>query len=207
MQNCEDLHKKSMDNSIDKKNVYNNWADNYDEYVKSLNYTGPKEIVNHLVQYLENKHEKQNILDFGCGTGLVGEELKKYSYDYILDGIDVSEKMIEKAESKQIYNKIFNIDLHKEDFKEDLKEDRKYNFIISSGVFLEGHVNFDVIDKLHKLLEKDGIIIVTIRNSYKDKNKETFDSYFKNNSNFKSALLSNIDYLKDVECSLVVLLN
>ena len=207
MQNCEDLHKKSMDNSIDKKNVYNSWADNYDEYVKSLNYTGPKEIVNHLVQYLENKHEKQNILDFGCGTGLVGEELKKYSYDYILDGIDVSEKMIEKAESKQIYNKIFNIDLHKEDFKEDLKEDRKYNFIISSGVFLEGHVNFNVIDKLHKLLEKDGIIIVTIRNSYKDKNKDTFDSYFKNNANFKSALLSKIDYLKDVECSLVVLLN
>jgi len=207
MQNCEDLHKKSMDNSIDKKNVYNNWADNYDDYVKSLNYTGPKEIVNHLVPYLENKHEKQNILDFGCGTGLVGEELKNYSYDYVLDGIDVSEKMIEKAESKQIYNKIFNIDLHKEDFKEDLKEDRKYNFIISSGVFLEGHVNFDVIDKLHKILEKDGIIIVTIRNSYKDKNKETFDSYFKNNANFKSALLSKIDYLKDVECSLVVLLN
>tara|TARA_X000000950_G_scaffold238792_1_gene291012 strand:- start:2818 stop:3441 length:624 start_codon:yes stop_codon:yes gene_type:complete len=207
MQNCEDLHKKSMDNSIDKKNVYNNWADNYDEYVKSLNYTGPKEIVNHLVQYLENKHEKYNILDFGCGTGLVGEELKNYSYDYVLDGIDVSEKMIEKAESKQIYNKIFNIDLHKEDFKEDFKEDRKYNFIISSGVFLEGHVNFDVIDKLHKILEKDGIIIVTIRNSYKDKNKETFDSYFKNNANFKSALLSKIDYLKDVECSLVVLLN
>jgi predicted TPR repeat methyltransferase len=203
MQNCEVLHKKSMDNSIDKKNVYNNWADNYDEYVKSLNYTGPKEIVNQLATYLENTNEKQNILDFGCGTGLVGEELKNYSYDYVLDGIDVSEKMIEKAESKQIYNKIFNIDLH----KEDLKEDRKYNFIISSGVFLEGHVNFNVIDKLHKLLEKDGIIIVTIRNSYKDKNKDTFYSYIKNNKKFKGDYITNIDYLKDVECSLVVLLN
>ena len=203
MQYCEDLHKKSMDNSTDKKTVYNDWADNYDEYVKSLDYTGPKEIVNKLVTYLENTFSKQHILDFGCGTGLVGEELKNHSYDFTLDGIDVSEKMIEKAQAKQIYNKIFNIDFHKEDFK----EDQKYNFIISSGVFLEGHVNFNVIDKLHNILEKDGVIIVTIRNSYKDKNKDTFYSYIKNNKKFKGADITNIDYLKDVECSLVVLLN
>lgn len=203
MEDCENLHKKSMDKNVDKRDVYNIWAKTYDQYVKSLNYTGPKEIVNKLVKYLENTNGKQNILDFGCGTGLIGEELNYYSYDYILDGIDVSEKMIELANAKRIYNKIYNIDIYEEDFP----EEKKYNFIISSGVFLEGHVNFDIIDKLHTLLEKNGIILVTIRNSYKDKNKETFDSYFKNNSNFKSATLSKIDYLKDVECSLVVLLN
>ena len=53
MQNCEDLHKKSMDENIDKRLVYDNWAICYDEYVKSLNYTGP-EIVNKLITYLEN---------------------------------------------------------------------------------------------------------------------------------------------------------
>ena len=40
-------------------------------------------------------------------------------------------------------------------------------------------------DHLYNILEKDGLILVTVRNSYKDKNKETFDSYFKNNSKFK----------------------
>ena len=203
MQNCEDLHKKSMDENIDKRLVYDNWASSYDTYVKSLNYTGPKEIVNKLITYLENTNGKQNILDFGCGTGLVGEELIKHNFNILLDGIDVSDKMIEIAESKKIYNNIYNINLHIEDFD----KDTKYNFIVSSGVFLEGHVNFNVIDKLHNILEKDGVILVTIRNSYKDKNKETFDSYFKNNSKFKSALVSNIDYLKDVECSLIVLHN
>ena len=203
MQNCEDLHRKSMDNTIDKRCVYNDWAESYDSYVKSLNYTGPREIANKLITYLENTNIKQNILDFGCGTGLVGEELSKHNYNFVLDGIDVSDKMIELAEYKQIYNKIFNINLHTEDFE----QDTKYNFIVSSGVFLEGHVNFNVIDKLHNILEKDGVILVTIRNSHKDKNKETFDSYFKNNSKFKSALVSKIDYLKDVECSLVILQN
>jgi predicted TPR repeat methyltransferase len=203
MQNCEDLHKKSMDENIDKRLVYDNWASSYDEYVKSLNYTGPKEIVNKLITYLENTNEKQNILDFGSGTGLVGEELIKHNFNILLDGIDVSDKMIEIAESKKIYNNIYNINLHTKDFK----QDTKYNFIVSSGVFLEGHVNFNVIDKLHNILEKDGLILVTIRNSYKDKNKETFDSYFKNNSKFKSAFVNKIDYLKDVECSLVVLHN
>ena len=195
------IYKLKTTNEVMK--YYDEWGEQnkYNKDMVEWNYTGPQETVEVFKKYELNKDSL--IFDAGCGTGLVGIELKKYSYDFTLDGIDVSEKMIEKAQAKQIYNKIFNIDLHKEDFK----EEQKYNFIISSGVFLEGHVNFDVINKLYKILEKDGIIIVTIRNSYKDKNKETFDSYFKNNSNFKSALLSKIDYLKDVECSLVVLLN
>ena len=64
MQNCEDLHRKSMDNTIDKRCVYNDWAESYDSYVKSLNYTGPREIANKLITYLENTNIKQNILDF-----------------------------------------------------------------------------------------------------------------------------------------------
>ena len=203
MQNCEELHKKSMDETIDKRLVYNDWAKNYDEYVKSLNYTGPKEVVNCLLSYINNKNQKQKILDFGCGTGLVGEELSKSNYNFVLDGIDVSDKMIEIADERKIYNNIYNIDLHTEYFE----HDTKYNFIVSSGVFLEGHVNFNVIDKLHNLLEEGGNIIVTIRNTYKDKNKDTFYSYFKNNKNFKGALTTRINYLKDVDCSLVVLQN
>ena len=79
MEDCENLHKKSMDKNVDKRDVYNIWAKTYDKYVKSLNYTGPKEIVDKLIKYLENTNGKQNILDFGCGTGLIGEELNNYS--------------------------------------------------------------------------------------------------------------------------------
>ena len=107
MQNCEELHKKSMDETIDKRLVYNDWAKNYDEYVKSLNYTGPKEVVNCLLSYINNKNQKQKILDFGCGTGLVGEELSKSNYNFVLDGIDVSDKMIEIADERKIYYNIY----------------------------------------------------------------------------------------------------
>jgi len=203
MKFCEELHTKSMDQNSNKKEVYNEWANNYDEYVKSLNYKGPKELVSKVFSNIEALPAKFSILDFGCGTGLVGEEIVKLKLNCLIDGIDISDKMIEIANSKNIYNKIYNINLHNEEFI----EDKKYDIIVSSGVFLEGHANFNVIDKLSPLLKKDGMIVVTIRDSYKDKNKETFNTYFKNNTLFSSQNVSKIKYLPNVECSLVILKN
>ncbi len=59
---------------------YDEWGDK-DKYNKDMvdwNYTGPKETAETF-----NKHEKNKdtlIFDAGCGTGLVGLELKKYSF-------------------------------------------------------------------------------------------------------------------------------
>lgn len=203
MKFCEELHMKSMDQNTDKKEIYNEWANNYDEYVKSLDYKGPKELVSRIFSNIEKISDNFLILDFGCGTGLVGEEIKLTKINCVIDGIDISDKMIEIAKSKNIYDKIYNINLHNEDFS----DDKKYDIIVSSGVFLEGHANFDVIDKLCPLLKKDGMIVVTIRDSYKDKNKETFNTYFENNTLFSSQNVSKIKYLPNVECSLVILKN
>jgi predicted TPR repeat methyltransferase len=42
------------------------------------------------------------ILDLGCGTGLVGEELKKHGYKTI-DGVDLTPELLESAKAKGIY--------------------------------------------------------------------------------------------------------
>ena len=59
---------------------YDEWGlDNkYDKDMVEWNYTGPKETVE-----VFKKHQKEkdiNIYDAGCGTGLVGVELKKYGF-------------------------------------------------------------------------------------------------------------------------------
>ena len=59
---------------------YDEWGTNnkYDQDMIDWKYTGPKEAVETFKKYANNK--KIKIYDAGCGTGLVGAELKKYSY-------------------------------------------------------------------------------------------------------------------------------
>ena len=56
---------------------YDEWGEGnkYDKDMVDWNYTAPKETVNAFKKYAPNKNI--TILDAGCGTGLVGIELKK----------------------------------------------------------------------------------------------------------------------------------
>ena len=205
MKSALELHNESLDTNINKVDVYNKWAKSYDTYVESLDYNGPKNIVSYFQKLLKtnivNNKKELKILDFGCGTGKVGEEIKKnINIKYFLEGVDISENMLELAKQKNVYNKITNIDLTKEKYNE------KYDVILSSGVFLEGHVDIFNINRLCDLLNNNkGLIMFTIRNSFKETNKEDFLKYVINNKKFRGVTIKDIEYLKDVKCTLVIL--
>ena len=78
--------------------LFDYYAKNFEKsLINDLDYKIPSKIKNLL---LENSVESLgSILDMGCGTGLVGLELKKYC-NY-LEGIDLSIKMIEEAKQKK----------------------------------------------------------------------------------------------------------
>lgn len=50
-----------------------------------------------------------HILDLGCGTGLAAEKLK--TDENYFDGVDISKKMLEVAENKGLYKKIYHEDI------------------------------------------------------------------------------------------------
>lgn len=197
---CSELHEKSLDPNIDNNEIYNEWASNYDEYVDSLDYNGPSNIVSFFKEKVIDKNNL-TILDFGCGTGKVGEEVRKQlnNKNIYIEGIDISNKMIEIAISKNVYNHNTLIDLTKK------KYNKKYDYILSSGVFLEGHVSINNIDKLYNLLNDNGILLFTIRKSFKESNKSDFEKFVLKNKNFSNVYISDIEYLKNVSCNLVCL--
>ena len=110
------LHNKSLDNNQNKEVIYNQWADTYEDYVRSIGYRGPENVVRFFKSLYTNANVNQNkrvrVLDFGCGTGLVGEELfKSFNGDIELIGIDISDNMLEKAREKNVYTELLNLNL------------------------------------------------------------------------------------------------
>ena len=89
---------------------YDEWGEEnkYDKDMVDWNYTGPKETVNVFKKYAFEKNIK--IFDAGCGTGLVGVELKKFGYENI-DGADLSQKLLDLVPNGY-YDKLEQIDFY-----------------------------------------------------------------------------------------------
>ena len=121
---------------------YQDWTENnkYNKDMVDWKYTAPRETVSVLKKYVFNKNSK--ILDAGCGTGLVGIELKKYGYSNI-EGVDFSQSMLDLV-PQGIYKKIEKIDLNKPlKFKDNI-----YDVIMCVGTFTYGHVKPQALDEL-----------------------------------------------------------
>ena len=157
---------------------YQDWTDNnqYNKDMVDWNYTAPKETVLILKKYVFNKNSK--ILDAGCGTGLVGIELKKYGYSNI-EGVDFSQNMLDLA-PQSIYKKIEKIDLNKSlKFKDNI-----YDVIMCVGTFTYGHVKPQALDELIRITKNRGFICFTINEGIYE--EYGFDKKIKELSDSKS---------------------
>lgn len=201
MKNGLELHIKSMKNNTNNQEIYDTWSKSYDSYVLEQEYTGPKEIVSQLESMILNLNQKKiDILDFGCGTGLVGMEIKNKKLNVRLEGIDISPQMLEKARHKNCYDKLYEGDLLVENI---LK--KKYQIIVSCGVFLEGHAPLEIINILIDNLHMEGFLLFTIRNSYLEKELDKFTKIVLENLRVKVLKSEDIKYLKDVQCIMFLL--
>jgi len=157
---------------------YQDWTDNnkYNKDMVDWKYTAPRETVSVLKKYVFNKNSK--ILDAGCGTGLVGIELKKYGYSNI-EGVDFSQSMLDLV-PQGIYKKIEKIDLNKPlKFKDNI-----YDVIMCVGTFTYGHVKPQALDELIRITKNNGFICFTINEGIYE--EYGFDNKIKELSNNKS---------------------
>ena len=148
------IYKLKTPNEI--QDYYRDWTSNnkYNQDMIDMNYTAPKETVSVLVKHTFQKDLK--ILDAGCGTGLVGIELKKHNYLNI-DGIDFSQNMLDLV-PKGIYKNLNKFDLNKP-----LKyKNNTYDVVICVGTFTYGHVKAHALNEFIRIIKKKGLICFTI---------------------------------------------
>jgi|TARA_B100001079_G_scaffold219245_1_gene194792 predicted TPR repeat methyltransferase len=133
---------------------YDEWGYKYDQDMVDWNYTGPEETVALFKKYTNNKEIK--IYDAGCGTGLVGVELKKCGYRNF-DGADLSQKLLDLV-PKDLYQNLSKVDLNQ---SLDIK-DNEYEAVLCVGTFTFGHVKPPALDEFIRIIKNKGLLCFTI---------------------------------------------
>ena len=106
---------------------YNDLANSYDE--NSLHQTWGRQMLAFSSNYLVLS-PGDRFLDLGCGTGLTGMEVKEFCTK--LEGIDLSNSMLEISRKKNVYDKLTQRDIV--DYL--LKEELDFDYFISADVFV-----------------------------------------------------------------------
>ena len=137
-------------------NYYDEWSKNnkYNQDMSDWEYSGPKETSEILTKYQKIKDIK--IYDAGCGSGLVGLELKKYGFNYF-DGADLSKQLLNQV-PKNLYNELEQVDLN----KSISKKDNLYDVVMCVGTFTFAHVKADALDEFVRITKNNGLICFTI---------------------------------------------
>ena len=89
--------------------LFDNYASKFEHsLITNLEYKIPKIIAEMIINNSSYKFFG-SIMDLGCGTGLFGVEIRQFC-EY-LEGIDLSNKMLDQAKNKNIYNKLVKSDI------------------------------------------------------------------------------------------------
>jgi len=111
------------------KELFDQYADHFDQHlVEVLEYETPGYLAKLVGQY---RHGNQLVtLDLGCGTGLCGSYLRPYSAS--LTGIDLSQKMLDQAAKRNLYDQLICADIT--DFLQ--RATRKIDLIVAADVLV-----------------------------------------------------------------------
>ena len=210
MNNMKKTIKKNIDNKLpiykltSKKKVleyYDDWTNNsqFNQDMVDWKYTAPSNAAQLLHKYSSNKDIQ--ILDAGCGSGLVGMELAKKGYINIT-GADFSQSMMDLI-PKNIYKSLKLIDLNETLFY----KENSFDAIICVGTFTYGHVKAHALDEFLRITKNNGLICFTVNEGIYGKYKfdKKITELSKNNS-WEMLELSKSSYIvnKDVHAWLCI---
>jgi predicted TPR repeat methyltransferase len=142
--------------------LFDGMADVYDQHVvRGLRYQLPKQVGDQILRMYPDK--KLDVLDLGCGTGLLGVCLGRI--DGFLIGVDVSMKMIEQAARHNVYDRFHTVNLHNA-----LHEtpDAIYQVITALDVFIYTGDLQETIPNARRILVPGGHLIFSCETAAED---------------------------------------
>lgn len=141
----------------DLKGIYDEWASSYDSdlALPTQGYVGP--VVASRALAKTGLPPSSTLLDAGCGTGLVGSQLKALGYGTV-DGVDLSDGMLAEAAKTGAYRHLATADLTQRlQFP-----DASYDGVTCVGTLTLGHVGPQALDELARVTRPGGFVVATI---------------------------------------------
>jgi len=145
-----------LEGGEDAKRLYDEWAKSYDEeLVEENDYVAPRRMAAIFAEYFNEKDAR--IIDIGCGTGLGGEALAEFGFTRI-DGIDLSQAMLEQAMDKGCYDKLVQADMR----YPTATADTAYDAVVSVGAFTHKHIGPGGIDECLRIAKSGAVLCLFV---------------------------------------------
>lgn len=146
----------------DNTSYYDEFAGVYDhDFAHDMGWNYPQAIADLYSEIATD--EDVPIADIGCGTGLVAEGLE-VSPD-VIDGFDISGKMLEIAESKSLYRTHYQADLT----GSVAAVPNDYGAIVSAGTFTHGHLGPDDLENILAMGRPGSLFVIGINKVHFDR--------------------------------------
>ena len=140
---------------------YDIWAVDYDSDLDDLKWSAPQAGADRCSHFAVPEAE---ILDAGCGTGLVGVSLAALGHDRIV-GFDLSPGMLARCAARGVY-----AELHQGSLLDRLPfDDGRFGSVVAVGVFTLGHVDGSAFAELARVAAPGGHISIAFRDDVMDR--------------------------------------
>jgi predicted TPR repeat methyltransferase len=136
--------------------LFDMYAETFDrDLVDKLNYQSPR-LLAQLIAKTVPADARLDILDIGCGTGLMGEGLR--SLKRTLTGVDLSPNMLEQARRRGIYDRLIESDIAA--FL-DMQTDQ-FDLTVSTDVFIYIGDLAGIFAGVRRALRRDGLFCFSV---------------------------------------------
>ncbi len=148
------------------ESVFDTYADDFEHsLIENLQYKTPTALYE---LYSDHFHGvvQTTCLDLGCGTGLAGEQFKKCCSELI--GMDISQKMLDVAGEKNIYDTLM-----KDDIISFLQTNtQKCDLIVAADVFTYMGDLEAVFKECCTVIKKSGLLLFSVEEAGNNSNKK-----------------------------------
>ncbi len=138
--------------------LFDDYADRFDSHlVQVLRYDIPAKIANLLGPHSDPSRARWNVLDLGCGTGLVGAAIAPYARTLV--GVDLSPGMLAKARAGGRYARLEQSDLHAMMQRE---PSASYDVVTAADVFVYVGMLDDIVREAARVLRPGGLFAFSV---------------------------------------------
>jgi predicted TPR repeat methyltransferase len=131
---------------------FDEFAEAFDTRLHELEYHAPEKLVERLRPHLAGREGTVDILDAGCGTGLLAPLVRDVTRRLV--GVDISPKMLDRARERDLYD-----ELHAEELGEFLGRRRgAYDVVVAADVFIYFGDVTELVARMAAALKPDGMI-------------------------------------------------